>query len=398
MDDNSRRRRQNEPPMHAASSQRYPVGNDPSGQRRSFAGGSAERYRPTPINTSNTPSRGGPGGAAGAGGMGGAASYSGYYQEPVAAFSTGMGQNTMQYQSEYGQDARQTQGFGAYNPGMMYNVPQAGTQNAVYDTSQQFQARQPAALQMIATEVPAPYFSGEATSAAAAAPGIPGQGSSSNTPAAVYQQGATGDRAALLQNYQQSSGMGPISGISQPGSADHVMDDQGQGQQQQGNLTINSVEEAYSEYQSELREVFQNIQSNSLANAGELLMRVSKWLLSKVVDLGLTLDNKDLHADRIRLWNDFNHAWLALFQKQKDMMLASPHQRPPGLISLDNLEKMGTELVQLCDGIERHGLVDYQYGVWEEEIMHVLTECADLYEGADDAASGANAASSSHRR
>ena len=30
---------------------------------------------------------------------------------------------------------------------------------------------------------------------------------------------------------------------------------------------------------------------------------------------------------------------------------------------------MGNELIRLCDSIERHGLVDYQYGVWEEQIM-----------------------------
>ena len=30
---------------------------------------------------------------------------------------------------------------------------------------------------------------------------------------------------------------------------------------------------------------------------------------------------------------------------------------------------MGDELVRLCDGLERHGLVNYQIGVWEEEII-----------------------------
>lgn len=286
MDDHSRRRRQNEPGMHANSSQRYSVGADPTQQRRSFAGGSSDRFRPSPINTSAAPR-----------GMG-AVSYSSYYQEPVAAFSTGMAQNSMPYQSDYSQDGRQTQGFGAYNPGMMYNVPQASTQNPVYDTSQQFQPRQPAALQMIAAEVPGPYFAGETTNpaaAAAAASGISGQQSSSNTPGAstVYQQSSATDRAALLQNYQQGSGMGHMSGISQSGSTDQVMDDQSQQtpqqqqqQQHQSSLNMNSVEEAYSDYQSELYEVFQSIESGSLANAGELLLRVSKWLLSKAVDLG----------------------------------------------------------------------------------------------------------------
>lgn len=38
------------------------------------------------------------------------------------------------------------------------------------------------------------------------------------------------------------------------------------------------------------------------------------------------------------------------------------------LITLEGLKKLGDELVRLCDSIERHGLVDYQYGVWEEQI------------------------------
>jgi len=44
-------------------------------------------------------------------------------------------------------------------------------------------------------------------------------------------------------------------------------------------------------------------------------------------------------------------------------------QRPQSLIPQDGLERMGRELVRLCDSIERHGLVDYEYGVWEERII-----------------------------
>jgi hypothetical protein len=87
-------------------------------------------------------------------------------------------------------------------------------------------------------------------------------------------------------------------------------------------------------------------------------------------NLGLTSDDQNLHQDRIKLWNDFNHAWLALFQRQKDLIESGQQlQRSQSLITRDGLEKMGKELVRLCDGIERHGLVDYQYGVWEEQII-----------------------------
>ena len=44
-------------------------------------------------------------------------------------------------------------------------------------------------------------------------------------------------------------------------------------------------------------------------------------------------------------------------------------QLPQGIIPEESLERMGKELIRLCDSMERHGLVDYQMGVWEEEII-----------------------------
>lgn len=39
------------------------------------------------------------------------------------------------------------------------------------------------------------------------------------------------------------------------------------------------------------------------------------------------------------------------------------------------ITKLGNELIRLCDGIERHGLVDYQYGVWEDQITAGMRIC-----------------------
>lgn len=46
-------------------------------------------------------------------------------------------------------------------------------------------------------------------------------------------------------------------------------------------------------------------------------------------------------------------------------------RQPPqaSLLSRDRMEAMGKELIQLCDQLEQHGLVDYQMGIWEEEIL-----------------------------
>ncbi|PFH59489.1 hypothetical protein XA68_12249 [Ophiocordyceps unilateralis] len=98
-------------------------------------------------------------------------------------------------------------------------------------------------------------------------------------------------------------------------------------------------------------------------------------------EVGLNQDDASLHDERIKLWNDFNHAWLALGFQQKQLMVTGQQvSRTQTLLSEDTIKKMGDELIRLCDGVERHGLVDYQYGVWEEQIESVLEECLDLYE------------------
>lgn len=85
---------------------------------------------------------------------------------------------------------------------------------------------------------------------------------------------------------------------------------------------------------------------------------------------GLIIDEVTLHADRIRLWGEFNTAWLGIFQKQKDMLESGQRISPPqSLMSQEFINKMIKDLIRMCDSIEGHGLVDYQYGVAEERIV-----------------------------
>lgn len=39
------------------------------------------------------------------------------------------------------------------------------------------------------------------------------------------------------------------------------------------------------------------------------------------------------------------------------------------MIREEFLERMGREITRHCDVLEKSGLVDYQMGVWEEEII-----------------------------
>lgn len=83
-------------------------------------------------------------------------------------------------------------------------------------------------------------------------------------------------------------------------------------------------------------------------------------------------------------------------------------------MSLEFIGKMGTNLTRLCDSVETFGLVDYQYGVGEAEIMDsksiiteefimivcltneipVLLACQKLQESIEAGASGGGASSS----
>ncbi|THV46894.1 hypothetical protein BGAL_0351g00010 [Botrytis galanthina] len=365
MDDNNRRRRQNEPP-YPPQDPRY---TPDQSQGRGIPNSIPDRYRPGGT-ASPSMSRGV--------GQASAYSYGGY--EPTSNFSTGIPPNPMQYPSNYPSDQRQQQGFSDYNTGLMYpnNVTQPTPQNNIYDGSQ-FQGRQPASMQMI-PDVAAPFIQNDPTST----PATQNYASSnSSTPYQQHQQ-SPGDRTTLIQqSYSGSVGLGAMA--QAPGTADGM--DAGNLQPQNPHV----MEEAYSTYQTALKQIFKNIIDLRLAEAGSSLLEVSEWLLGHVTELGLTVDETALHADRIQLWNEFNAAWLSIFTRQHDFLESGQRkQEQQTLMSLDFINKMGTNLTRLCDSVEKYGLVDYQYGVGESQIIDILLSCQKLQEELEASSSIAN--------
>ena len=56
-----------------------------------------------------------------------------------------------------------------------------------------------------------------------------------------------------------------------------------------------------------------------------------------------------------------------------------PSAQFQNLLPKESLEEMGNELVSLCDGLEKYGLVDYQMGVSEQEIVESKPEITPIY-------------------
>lgn len=208
-------------------------------------------------------------------GVGPASAYTtpGYY-EPTSNFSAGISSNPLQYSSNYPPDQRQQSSFSDYNAGMMYNsVTQQTPQNGIYD-SPQFQGRQPAAMQMM-PDVAAPYLSNDPTNT----PGTQQYASSNSSTPYQHHQQSPGDRTTLIQ--QSYSAPVGLSGMSQASGTADVMDTGNLQQQGAGGM-----EEAYSTYQTALKQIFKNIIDLRLAEASSSLLEVSEWLLGHVAELG----------------------------------------------------------------------------------------------------------------
>ncbi|KIM94977.1 hypothetical protein OIDMADRAFT_171952 [Oidiodendron maius Zn] len=334
MDDNSRRRRRDEAPYPAQGS----TSKESRGQGREFPVSSSERFHPVPAITSPSSTRV----------SGGTAAYAGYYQESTSSFPAGLPTTPQQFQSGYPQDQRQQAGFSSYNPDLMYNASQQATQSAVYDSAQQFQARQSSGMQML-PEVPGAFFQNEPSSASGAS-GLQHHISSSTS---MYSQQSPASRN-LQQGFPSNLTLG---GVPQSGS--EAMEQEGL---QPATAEVNSE---YALYQTTLRETFQNIINGRLSEASQSLLGATEWLLGHVEDL----DDAALHSERIQLWDQFNAAWLSIAQKQKDMLESGQRIRlPHSLMTQERIKKMVNDLHGLCDGIAKHGLVDYQYGVAENDI------------------------------
>lgn len=152
---------------------------------------------------------------------------------------------------------------------------------------------------------------------------------------------------------------------------------------------VQSSDQAFDEYQRSIRQISTFAHDGTLRDADQYLLHISQYLLGNAERLGesivsarqvlpltflseLTKDDQTQHDYRIRLWDEFNRTWLTALQRQHDLTEESIQRglrEPQSVMSAPTLERLAQELIKLCDHVERHGLVDYQMGVAEEEII-----------------------------
>ncbi|OJJ43770.1 hypothetical protein ASPZODRAFT_135791 [Penicilliopsis zonata CBS 506.65] len=300
------------------------------------------------------------------------------------------------------QRQRQRQHHFTYDPQAVYQLDhhqhhhQQGhaQQQGPYGLLPPYQERQSAAIDVMSSQFAVPQYFSPTTGVAAAAGVVPPYLPASTT--TPYHQSQQQQQQQQQQQRQRNSiSIGRASPATQPfpvpmadfTSVSSTGQPQHQQQQQQVPEPAN-LDEVFARFQRALQSTLDDTRAGRLIEASRSLLEISEWLVTNAQELGILRDDQLLHSDRLRLWNDFNICWLALGQRQKEMTqsLFETGCAPSaaGLLDSVSLENMGKDLIRLCDQLEQHGLVDYQMGVWEEEILCVLEQCLDLMETRPD--------------
>lgn len=291
-------------------------------------------------------------------------------------------------QQQPAQRAGQQQ-YSQYSQNVMYNVPAQASQpgSSQYEPVTQYQQNRDSAIEVLGTNfgVAQPQYYG----------GVPSEGGPTSAPSsAIAPQSVSSQYPPLGYTPQQPTPAYSTAAMTDP----HPPTTHGGGYSQpaypqpqpQQDGSTNEYDDFYNTYQAEVKKTFEQIHDGRLSEAAPALDRLSDWLLhwaetlgeflspyvrerAAELTIGLVRDDETHYQMRLKLWEEFNNCWLALFQKQFDLVeemraTGQRPQAPQSIIEYDFIEKMGNKLVKNCDNMEKHGLVDYQMGVWEEEI------------------------------
>ncbi|QKX60047.1 uncharacterized protein TRUGW13939_07189 [Talaromyces rugulosus] len=133
-------------------------------------------------------------------------------------------------------------------------------------------------------------------------------------------------------------------------------------------------EPPYMDYSLSLKTAFSYTSEGRLEESMRLTIELSTWLVNNAKELGLFRDDPARHEWHQGLWRDLNHCWLAIFQKQKDVTSSlvpgsGQIREAANLLTYWVLKNAGNTLIGLCDQLAGEGLVDYEMGVWENEII-----------------------------
>ncbi|ORX51304.1 hypothetical protein DM01DRAFT_1337352 [Hesseltinella vesiculosa] len=120
---------------------------------------------------------------------------------------------------------------------------------------------------------------------------------------------------------------------------------------------------SFANIQTQLKTTLEYLQQHKFAHGLQILMDTTDTVVEQCERLGLTTDD---HSNQEHFWAGLNNCWLyALAQKLEPV--AAEEQ-----ISRQECFDLKVKIVGWADKLERYGLVNYDLGWWETDILAAL--------------------------
>ncbi|RKP25873.1 hypothetical protein SYNPS1DRAFT_7574, partial [Syncephalis pseudoplumigaleata] len=124
---------------------------------------------------------------------------------------------------------------------------------------------------------------------------------------------------------------------------------------------------SFEEIQSQLKQVLDRVEQGAVLKAFELLSRITDAVVTNCEALGLTSDDPPYTMiDRDGFWQGLNQCWL--FALSHCSLAKSEEER----LEDQHMYHLRDSVVSWCDVLERYGLVDYEMGFWEQDILEAI--------------------------
>ncbi|KAI8982686.1 hypothetical protein BDB01DRAFT_860365 [Pilobolus umbonatus] len=140
----------------------------------------------------------------------------------------------------------------------------------------------------------------------------------------------------------------------------------------------------FEEIQKQLKNTLDHVEQRNMVSGFQTLSKATAAVVEHCEQLGLTSDDHPYNAiDREQFWAGLNNCWLyALAQRHEP---SSDNER----LTDQHLYSLREMVVSWADKLERYGLVDYEMGWWEADILSAIDSILAMNYAAAQAAAQA---------
>ncbi|PVZ97895.1 hypothetical protein BB558_006127 [Smittium angustum] len=136
-----------------------------------------------------------------------------------------------------------------------------------------------------------------------------------------------------------------------------------------GSKTINIIElqKKFAAIQSELKKALDLVESKSFSSSFNVLANLTEYIVENCEDLGLALENAPFDGfDAPKFWRTLNQCWIFALEQ------ASSANQNKNVLNIQNVLKLQQKIVAWSESLACYGLVDYEMGFWETDIIDTL--------------------------